>query len=87
MATEAKKARLRESLENGKCEIDDFCKVYSLQMRSITEYQIRINEKIDVYPTRRKFHIISKVDEIWGEYQEVEELLGHLGVRTRDKQS
>ncbi len=81
MATKAKKERLGQQRDIGKCEIDDFCKKYGLQHRYLSDYQIRINEFIDVYPTNRRYHVISKAGQPWGWYNEVEDLLKAMGIR------
>lgn len=76
MATEAKKARLQNQREKEKCRIDDFCAEYRIEMRQINEYQIRLNERLDVYPTSKKYCILDRYDKTrWGQYQNVKELL------------
>jgi hypothetical protein len=73
MSTASKKARLKEQRERGKCEIDDFCHSHNLQFEFITEYQIRIDGKVDVFPTNKRFYNLQ--NSRWGWYNRVEELL------------
>lgn len=78
MTTATKKARLREQRESEKCRIDDFCKEHGIEMEHMTEYQIRLDGKIDVYPTNKKYCILSRFGGKWGQYNKIEELLNKL---------
>lgn len=76
MATEAKKARLKEQRNKQLCEVSDFCETHGFEQVHITEYQVRINGILDVYPTSMKFCILKT--KHWGQYYKVEDLLKHL---------
>lgn len=82
MATESKKARLREQRESEKCRIDDFCHDHGIEKMEITEYQIRLyykgKGKMDIYPTNKKYCVLNKFGGKWGEYKKVEDLLDKL---------
>ncbi len=68
-----KKLRLKNSREIGSCEIDDFCKKYGFECFHFTEYHMRLNGKVDVYPTGRKYYDIKTRE--WGVYRNLEEIL------------
>jgi hypothetical protein len=76
--TNAKKERLKEQREMEKCRIDDFCHEHEIEKVEITEYQIRLNGKMDVYPTNHKFCILNSFGGKWGQYNRIEELLEKL---------
>ncbi len=85
--SEAKRQRLREQREIGKCELYDFCEAHSFQTRLINEYQIRVNESVDVYPTNKRFCVLSETKPIWGKYEKLEELLPYLSTRQNSDRS
>lgn len=76
MSTQAKKERLRQQREMGKCEVDDFCKENKFDFEFITEYHIRIENQVDVFPTNRRFCILK--NKRWGAYNFINELLKHI---------
>lgn len=78
MTTESKKARLREQRESEKCRIDDFCHDHSIEKEEITEYQIRLNGRVDVYPTGKKYCLLNGYGGKWGQYERIEELLDKI---------
>lgn len=78
MTTQAKKARLREQREMEKCEIDDFCKQHKLEQEYITEYQIHIENVIDIYPTGKKYFLLK--EKKWGMYNFTADILKLLPV-------
>ena len=53
-----------------KCELQDLCDEKGYKMVHLTEYQIRIEGKLDIYPTSRKYHLITKNER--GEIHEME---------------
>jgi hypothetical protein len=73
MVTESKKARLREQREMGKCEVDDFCAEHGFEKEFITEYHIRIERQVDVFPTNRRYCVLKT--KRWGTYNFIKELL------------
>jgi hypothetical protein len=85
MATESKKARLREQRDTEKCRIDDFCYDHSIEKVEITEYQIRLNGWVDVYPTNKKYCLLNGYGGKWGRYDRIEELLDKIKRHERDK--
>jgi len=38
--------------------IKSFCKKHNIDYKELTEYQIRINNEIDIFPTYPKYHNI-----------------------------
>jgi hypothetical protein len=83
MSTESKKARLREQREQGKCEVDDFCHEHGFSFEFITDYHIRIENQLDVFPTNRKFCVVKT--QRWGMYNFISELLKHLKKDDQEK--
>lgn len=74
----AKKERLRNQREIEKCKIDDFCKDHNIKMAHLTEFQIRLNKRIDVYPTNKKYCILNAFGGKWGRYSDLDELIKYL---------
>ncbi len=73
MATESQKNRKKEAREINKCKLYDFCQVNNVELNPITDYQIRLNEKVDVFVTSKKlFDLQTKK---WGIYENEEDLL------------
>lgn len=53
-----------------KCELQDLCEEKGFEVKHLTEYQIRIEGKLDIYPTSRKYHLLTKNER--GEIHELE---------------
>lgn len=74
--------KLKEIREVGKCELSDFCEKYGFYMELKNEYQIRVNNRVDIYPTSRKYCIMhwATNDNIqrWGQYDKLEDLLKYI---------
>ena len=72
----------KERREIGKCELSDFCEKHDFDMVFINEYQIRVNDRVDIYPTGRKYCIMhwATNDGIqrWGKYNNLKELLKYI---------
>lgn len=62
-----KKARARNFT---KCELQDLCDEKGYKAVHLTEYQIRIEGKLDIYPTSRKYHLLTKNER--GDINELE---------------
>lgn len=73
MVTESAKRRKKEAREVNKCELYDMCQLNNIEVRAITEYQIRIGERLDAYVTAKKFFDLRS--KRWGMYNDVNELL------------
>ena len=60
-----------------KCELQDLCDEKGYTMQHMTEYHIRVQGKLDIYPTSRKYHLITKNErgEIHDLEKDVERLL------------
>ncbi len=59
MATAAKKFRNRKSLDNGTDSILEM-QEHGYTVERLSPYQWRVNERLDLYPTNRKYHDIIK---------------------------
>jgi len=60
------------------CELYDFCKENNIEMYEINEYQVRLNNKLDIYPTNKKYCVFNKEDytrNIWGAYSDLKEII------------
>ena len=60
------------------CELYDFCQENKIEMYQINEYQVRLNNKLDIYPTNKKYCVFNKEDYLknkWGVYSDLKELL------------
>ena len=73
MSTQASKQRRSKSLNKGKCEISDLAEEYGWEIKHITEYQIRINNILDIYPTNKKYCNLNTKG--WGQYENVKDLV------------
>lgn len=73
MSTQASKDRRAKNLNQGKCELQDLAEEHNFRIEHITEYQIRVNGVLDVYPTNKKFCNLKT--KVWGEYKDVKGLL------------
>lgn len=71
--TESKKKRMAGRREMGKCEVKDLCDQHKLDFRMITDYQIRVDNKVDIYPTGKKYFNLRTKD--WGQYETMDEIL------------
>lgn len=78
MTTVSKRKRQKDKRELGKCELFDFCESKGFTIRDINEYQFRVNEKVDVYPTGRKFCVLSRYHPLWKSYVNVAEIEKYL---------
>lgn len=87
MSTKAKRERLKEQREVEKCNLIDFCEKHKLETVHVTEYQIRVMDTIDVYPTNKKFSLIKKHPNVWGWYSKPEELLKYLSTSQNGERS
>ena len=67
---------MKEQREMGKCEVDDFCGEHGFYKEFITEYHIRIEGQVDVFPTSRKFFVLKT--KRWGTYNFIKELLKYI---------
>lgn len=76
--TKSKRERIRNQRETEKCVIDDFCHDHGIERREITGYQIRLNEKVDIYPTNKKYCVLNRYGGKWGRYEKIEELLDKI---------
>lgn len=43
--------------ESGVAELDRLPAAFTV--RKLTDYQFRINERVDVFPTRRRYHVLA----------------------------
>lgn len=66
-----------KNLNMGKCQLDDLAKEHGWEVRHMTEYQIRINNILDVYPTSKKYCNLRT--KIWGQYESYKELVKIVG--------
>lgn len=77
-----KSAKKAEAREIEKCAISDFCEVNGYEMEFINKYQIRIDNKVDVYPTNKKFCVMHWASATgcpqWGTYQNIEDIKVYL---------
>ena len=73
MTTIAKRERIAEEREQEKCRVYDYCEENKIEMEFINDYQIRLNGKLDVYPTNKKFCAFQPRTH-WGFYYSLEEL-------------
>jgi hypothetical protein len=63
--TQAVKQRDANARNLNLCKLTDLCEEKGYTMRHITDYQVRVNNVLDVYPTRLKyFHLPTKE---WGQ--------------------
>ena len=74
--TESQKAYRRDRRDTNKCYLLDFCEKHRFEMESLTEYQTRINDKVDIYPTSKKYFVLSI--RKWGGYNNLEELIKYI---------
>ena len=68
MSSQSNKQRLNQN----KAELLEFCKKHNLPYKMIMEYQIRVDNRIDIYPTRKKYCILGI--NSWGVYCDLEEI-------------
>lgn len=77
-----KSAKRAEAREIEKCAISDFCDVNRYEMNFINPYQIRIDDKVDVYPTSKKFCVMHWASltgrPLWGTYQSIKDIKVYL---------
>jgi len=72
MATKRKKERLRRSREAGQNEICELGK-QGFSVEKLNDYQFRVNDAVDLYPTSRKFHILGTNER--GRYDNLQTIL------------
>lgn len=76
MTTQAKKERMAQEREAEKCRVHDVCEAHKVEFELITDYQIRIAGKLDVYPTAKKYcWLFAPGGARWGMYHSIEHLL------------
>lgn len=75
MSSKSNKVKLTQN----KAKLLEFCSKNNLQYREIMPYQIRIDEKIDIYPTNKKYCILA-IDQ-WGTYLELRDILDEKNLR------
>jgi len=75
------------ALERNTKAIKEFCKKYRFDLRELTPYQFRIEEVMDVYPVRQKWHWIETDDRgVWSDLDELKRIfLEHLPEVEQDK--
>lgn len=73
MATASKRERLAEEREKEKCAVHDYCEANGIKMEFINDFQIRLNDTLDVYPTAKKYCYLPK--PVWGMYTRVEDIV------------
>lgn len=73
MSTASKRYRLATQREQEKCVVHDYCEANGIEMVYITDYQIRLNGKLDIYPTAKKFCYLPK--PVWGMYTRIDEVV------------
>lgn len=71
-------------LTQNKVELLEFCKKNNLDTREVMPYQIRIDNKIDIYPTNKKYCILA-IDQ-WGTYSKLTDILDQKNLRWSRKQ-
>jgi hypothetical protein len=64
------KVRKEKARNFTKCELQDLCEEKGYTMQHMTEYHIRVEGKLDIYPTSRKYHLITKNER--GEIHDLE---------------
>lgn len=52
--------------------IEDFCQFYSMPYHWFTEYHVRIADRVDIFPTSKKYHFIGSYDYV--EYDSLDEV-------------
>lgn len=77
-----KSKQREEARELEKCFISDFCDLNGYEMNFINTYQIRIDDKVDVYPTSKKFCVMHWASKTgcpqWGSYESIDEIKKYL---------
>lgn len=64
MSTQAVKFRNKQNLNRNLCKLQDLAEEKGYTLVYISPYQVRVNNKVDIYPTRLKYcHLPSKE---WG---------------------
>jgi hypothetical protein len=65
---EVVKVKNKQSLNRNLCKLQDLAEEKGYTLVHITPYQVRVNNKVDIYPTRLKyFHLATKE---WGTLSE-----------------
>lgn len=72
MTTNTKKAERADRREYEKCLVHDFCEDKQIKMEHINDFQIRLDGRLDVYPTAKKFCFLPK--KLWGMYSQINDL-------------
>lgn len=76
MSTFAKKQRIAQERKENTDKVISLCESNNLNIRFVTEYQIRIDHIVDVYPTNKKYCYLK--DQLWGNYNreiEIKEMI------------
>lgn len=63
--TATAKLKKAQSLNKHLCMLQDLCEEKGYKMRHITSYQVRVNNILDVYPTRLKYCYLPTKE--WGQ--------------------
>lgn len=64
------KVRKEKTRNFTKCEIQDLCDEMGFKVQHLTEYHVRIEGRLDIYPTSRKYHLFKHGER--GEIQDFE---------------
>ncbi len=80
MTTQAKKERMAEEREREKCVVHDFCEANKIPFEFITDYQIRLAERLDIYPTAKKYCFFDRGASRWGMYTTIETVCRQYGI-------
>lgn len=76
----AKQDRLARRRERGTSEIAGLTQA-GYAVRTLTEFQFRVNEAVDLFPTNRRYHDLRSNKRGTYRNETAEELLGRLRVR------
>ena len=72
----------KERAEINKCELYDFCQNHKFNADFITAYQVRVNNRVDIYPKGQKYCIMHWASEsgkpTWGKYDKIQDLLKYI---------
>lgn len=72
MTTASKKQRLVDQREQEKCVVHDYCEAHEIKVEYINDFQWRLNNVLDIYPTAKKFCFLPR--KVWGMYSRIEDM-------------